>query len=704
MLLTQLLNRLQPLAVSGVVEKRWVSGVVFDSRKVVAGSLFVAVKGTQVDGHDYIEKAIALGAIVILGADAGAMERYISKVVLSPTPPQGGGASDDAIASLNQNSAPVIEGVTIDTASSELGAGVYTEDYWSVDIHESKAILDFAKQNRKNATPAEKLLWEALRANKIGHHFHRQKPMGRAIPDFVSLKRRVVVEVDGGYHASPAMLWTDAQRDKSFALVGYKTLRFTNEEVTNDIHSVVAQVKSTLDARADREVAYPTEIVYASSDNLGGNEPKARLSPLPPGEGPGERTTTFIQVADSALALALLSTEFYGNPSQDMTLVGITGTNGKTTVATLLHDLFSALGYKAGLLSTVEVRIGQEVIAATHTTPDAVAINATLADMRDAGCDYAFMEVSSHAVAQQRTRGLAFNGGVFTNLTHDHLDYHETFAAYRDAKKGFFDQLPKGAFALVNADDKNGDFMLQNTKASKLHYSLRKITNYRSKVLSNSPQGLQLELDGTEVFTRFIGRFNAYNLTAAFGVAMELGMERDEVLVALSSLTAAAGRLDYVGAPAGGITAVVDYAHTPDALKNVLTTLRDVMAPNARLLCVIGAGGDRDKTKRPKMARLAASLADQAILTSDNPRSEDPEAILNDMQAGLDEPELQAKTLRITDRRSAIRTAVQLAKGQDVVLVAGKGHETYQEIKGERFPFDDKLELANALKNRSYVG
>jgi len=423
---------------------------------------------------------------------------------------------------------------------------------------------------------------------------------------------------------------------------------------------------------------------------------------LSPGPSPVERVT-YIKVKDSANALALLATEFYHNPSRDLQLVGITGTNGKTTVATLLHDLYTALGYKAGLLSTVEVRIGTAVSEATHTTPDALAINATLAEMRDAGCDYVFMEVSSHAVAQHRTVGLDFNGGVFTNLSHDHLDYHETFAAYRDAKKAFFDQLPKTAYALINADDKNGAFMLQNTQARKLAYSLRKVTDYRAKVLSNSAQGLQLELDGTEVFTRLIGRFNAYNLLAAYAVATELGQEKDEILVALSNLTAAAGRLDYVSDPAGLVTAVVDYAHTPDALQNVLDTLRDILAPNARLLCVVGAGGDRDKTKRSEMGRIAAKLADQAILTSDNPRTEDPEAILDDMVAGLEQAAPQAKTLRITDRRSAIRTAVQLARPEDIILVAGKGHETYQEIKGERFPFDDKLELATALNARRHV-
>ena len=421
------------------------------------------------------------------------------------------------------------------------------------------------------------------------------------------------------------------------------------------------------------------------------------------GADAGAEGVTLIAVADAAKALALAADEFYGRPSRDLTLVGVTGTNGKTTVTTLLHDLFTRLGYRAGLLSTVEVRVGEEVRSATHTTPDAVAISEQLADMRDAGCSYVFMEVSSHAVDQRRTAALHFAGAVFTNLSHDHLDYHETFAAYRDAKKTFFDELPKAAFALVNADDKNGEVMLQNTRARKLRYSLRKVTDYRARVLSNSAQGLQLDLDGTELFTRLIGKFNAYNLLAAYAVATELDQDKGEILVALSTIGAAKGRLDYVADPSGSLTAVVDYAHTPDALENVLKTLRDVLPTNARLLCVVGAGGDRDKTKRPTMARLAARLADQAILTSDNPRSEDPEAILNDMQAGLDAPELVAKVLRITDRRSAIRTAVQLARPGDLVLVAGKGHETYQEIKGERLPFDDKLELTNALTARSYA-
>lgn len=709
MLLTQLINRLQPLAVSGKTEDRWVSGVAFDSRKVEQDSLFVAVSGTQVDGHQFIEQAIAQGATTIVceqlpdfttskglaeGASAGAKESgNSSDEVPSPTPPQGRGAMEDA------------------TASFEQASLVLSRDYWSVDFQEGNAIKEFAKQLRKNQTKAEDALWQALRANKTGYHFHRQKPMGRSIPDFVCLKKQVVIEVDGGYHGQLNMLWADDKRDQMFNAAGYVVLRFTNDQVLGQLSKVVSEIQNLLDQRDDRQVRYPDEYINPtlfSEANLASDERLAHASPLPSdkgavGEGPGEGIT-FIQVSDSAKALALLATEFHGNPSAALALVGVTGTNGKTTVTTLLHDLFTSLGYKAGLLSTVEVRIGSSVRQATHTTPDAVAINATLADMVAAGCDYVFMEVSSHAVAQHRTCGLAFSGGVFTNLTHDHLDYHGTFANYRDAKKGFFDQLPKGAFALVNADDRNGDFMLQNTKARKLYYSLRKVTAYRAKVLSNSPQGLQLELDGTEVFTRMIGRFNAYNLIAAFGVAQELEMDRDETLVALSSLTPAAGRLEHVVDPTGGITAIVDYAHTPDALENVLTTLQEVKSPEARLICVVGAGGDRDKKKRPEMARIAASLADQAILTSDNPRSEDPEVILNDMQAGLTTAELQVKTLRITDRRSAIRTAVQLATRQDVVLVAGKGHETYQEIKGERLPFDDKLELANALNTRTHVG
>lgn len=417
-----------------------------------------------------------------------------------------------------------------------------------------------------------------------------------------------------------------------------------------------------------------------------------------------DNSVVYAQVADSAAALATLADAWHHSPSRSLHLVGVTGTNGKTTVTTLLYDLFTALGYKCGLLSTVEVRIAGETLASTHTTPDALAVNAHLAEMVAAGCQYAFMEVSSHAVAQRRTHALHFTGGVFTNLSHDHLDYHGSFANYLAAKKAFFDELPKSAFALSNADDRNGAVMLQNTKARKRYYSLRRITDYRARLLDNTPQGMELELDGRNFFSRLFGQFNAYNLLAAYGVARELDVDADEALVALSGLHAAAGRLDHVADPAGRITAVVDYAHTPDALENVLKTLREVTPASAGLLCVVGCGGDRDKTKRPLMARLAAKLADRAILTSDNPRNEDPETILTEMEAGLDTPELQAKALRIGDRRSAIRTAVHLAKAKDVVLVAGKGHENYQEIKGERFPFDDKLELREALKQRAHVG
>ncbi|MTB51301.1 UDP-N-acetylmuramoyl-L-alanyl-D-glutamate--2,6-diaminopimelate ligase [Lewinella sp. W8] len=495
MQLTQLIDRISPLAVSGRVEGREVSGLAFDSRKVASGDLFVAVPGTQVDGHDFIERAITAGAVAVVGQALEAWE-----------------------------------------------------------------------QEAKN----------------------------------------------------------------------------------NEDHPVM------------------------------------------------------IRVASSATALAQLADTFYGSPSRDLKLVGVTGTNGKTTVTTLLHDLFTALGYRVGLLSTVEVRIGEEKVVATHTTPDALAINANLDAMREAGCDYVFMEVSSHAVDQDRIVGLRFRGGVFTNITHDHLDYHQTFRNYLNAKKAFFDGLPATAFALTNLDDKNGAVMLQNTSATKRGYSLRKLTDYRGRILENSPQGLQLEINGTELFTRLLGRFNAYNLVAAYGVAMELEQEHDEVLLAISRLSAAPGRLEHVTDPAGALTAIVDYAHTPDALRNVLETLRSLMGAEGRILCVVGAGGDRDRTKRPEMARIAATISDQVILTSDNPRSEDPEAILNDMEAGVDTA-LRPRTLRIADRRSAIRTAVQLARTGDLILVAGKGHETYQEIKGQRFPFDDKAELLQALNTRAHA-
>ena len=413
----------------------------------------------------------------------------------------------------------------------------------------------------------------------------------------------------------------------------------------------------------------------------------------------GEETVVIL-VDDTAVALAELAGAWYGHPSRDLKLVGVTGTNGKTTVTTLLHDLFSQLGYRAGLLSTVELRIGRERRAATHTTPDALSIQATLAEMRDARVDYVFMEVSSHAVHQRRTHGLHFAGGVFTNLTHDHLDYHGTFANYLAAKKQFFDELPASAFALINTDDKRGDVMVQNTAAAVRRYSLRTVVDFHARLLVNTPQGLQLDINGTEVFFKLLGRFNAYNLLAAYGTAVLLDQQAEEVLVALSALPGAEGRLEHVADPSGRVTALVDYAHTPDALENVLQTLRGLLPEGHRLTCVVGAGGDRDRSKRPEMARISAELAHQTILTSDNPRSENPEDILNEMEAGVP-PELLAKVLRITDRRQAIRTAVRL--GHEVVLVAGKGHETYQETKGQRTPFDDRRELATALNAAARV-
>lgn len=406
--------------------------------------------------------------------------------------------------------------------------------------------------------------------------------------------------------------------------------------------------------------------------------------------------TVYVQVSNSAAALGLIASRWYDQPSKQLKLIGITGTNGKTTVATLLHDLFTGLGYRAGLLSTVEVRIGTEKRTTSHTTPDALAINAHLAEMVEAATDYVFMEVSSHAVHQRRIEGLHFTGGVFTNMSHDHLDYHKTFKAYIDAKKQFFDELPKSAFALVNVDDKRGEVMLQNTKATKARYSLRQLADYRARILDNAPQGLHLSINELEVYTQLIGRFNAYNILAAYGTAMLLEQDSLETLTVISRLRAAAGRLDYLTHAASGRTAVVDYAHTPDALKNALETLRAVLPNGHKLICVIGAGGDRDRTKRPEMARIGAQLADKLILTSDNPRSESPETILDEMEAGLT-TEHRIKTLRITDRRSAIRTAVSLSNPGDLVLVAGKGHENYQEIKGEKFPFDDKEELLTAF-------
>jgi UDP-N-acetylmuramoyl-L-alanyl-D-glutamate--2,6-diaminopimelate ligase len=407
-------------------------------------------------------------------------------------------------------------------------------------------------------------------------------------------------------------------------------------------------------------------------------------------QAPGEWTADvpLVVVPDTAEALGLLLDAWYGRPSTQLRLVGVTGTNGKTTIATVLYELFRRLGYRAGLLSTVCNCVDGERLPATHTTPDPVALHALVAQMAASGCEYVFMEVSSHAVVQQRIAGLTFAGGIFTNLTRDHLDYHLTVENYLKAKKRFFDLLPATAFALTNADDASGTVMLQNTAARQLTYSLRTLADFKGKIVEAHLDGSELNFDGTEVHVHFAGRFNAYNLLAVYGAAVALGQPAADTLVALSTLHPVAGRFETFISPLG-YTAIVDYAHTPDALENVLNGIHDVLNGRGRIITVVGAGGDRDKGKRPLMAREACRQSNQLILTSDNPRFEDPEAILADMIAGLDDRGA-ARTLCIADRRQAIRTAVQLAQKGDIILVAGKGHETYQDIKGVKHPFDDR--------------
>jgi UDP-N-acetylmuramoyl-L-alanyl-D-glutamate--2,6-diaminopimelate ligase len=416
---------------------------------------------------------------------------------------------------------------------------------------------------------------------------------------------------------------------------------------------------------------------------------------LPADVTPG---VTWIVTDDSAKALGLAASGFFGNPSSSLKLVGVTGTNGKTTIATLLYKMFTDLGYRCGLFSTVCNYITDRELPATHTTPDPVQLNRVMAEMVEAGCDYAFMEVSSHAADQQRIAGLRFAGGIFTNLTHDHLDYHKTFDNYLAAKKKFFDSLPSEAFALVNADDRNGPVMLQNCNASHHTFSVRGPADYRCTLIEQSFGGMHLKMMGEEVWTRFIGDFNASNLLAVTAASELLGAPRKEVLRILSNLTPVAGRLEIIRSN-GGITGLVDYAHTPDALVNVIGTLNKIREGNIQLITVVGAGGDRDKTKRPKMAAISAAGSTKVILTSDNPRTENPEMILNDMEAGIT-PDMKPKTLRIADRREAIRTAVMLANKGDVILVAGKGHETYQEIMGVKHHFDDREELRKAFENK----
>lgn len=400
---------------------------------------------------------------------------------------------------------------------------------------------------------------------------------------------------------------------------------------------------------------------------------------------------------NSAKALAIMATNFYDHPSKKLKLVGVTGTNGKTTTTTLLFNLFMKLGYQCGLLSTVVNKIGTINIPSTHTTPDPVSLNALLNEMVEEGCTHCFMEVSSHAIHQYRTEGLSFTGGVFTNITHDHLDYHQTFKEYIRVKKIFFDQLPVSAFALVNADDKNGMVMLQNTKAQKKTFALKSIADYKVKVLENQFSGLVLNLCGTEVWSKLIGDFNAYNLVAVYAVSELLGEDRLEILTTLSALESVDGRFQYTTSK-GGVTAIVDYAHTPDALENVLKTIASIRTRNETVYTVVGCGGDRDKTKRPKMAAIACEMSEKVIITSDNPRSEDPNTIIEEMMAGV-EGQHYKKTLSILDREQAIKTAVSMAEKGDIILIAGKGHEKYQDIKGVKHHFDD-MEIVTELFNK----
>ena len=410
-----------------------------------------------------------------------------------------------------------------------------------------------------------------------------------------------------------------------------------------------------------------------------------------------EKGITYIKVKDTNTALAFMAANYFGNPSEKLKLVGVTGTNGKTTIASLLFQLFQKAGFKVGLLSTVKIMVDETEYKATHTTPDSITINHYLNEMIEAGVTHCFMEVSSHGIHQKRTEALHFVGGVFTNLSHDHLDYHPTFAEYRDVKKSFFDSLPKTAFALSNIDDKNGPVMLQNTVARKFTYALKSYADFKATILESQLSGLLLKVNDNEVWVKLIGTFNAYNVLAIYGTAVELGMDSLEALRLLSDLESVSGRFQYIVSE-GNITAIVDYAHTPDALDNVLKTIGDIRTKNEQLITVVGCGGNRDKTKRPIMAKIATDLSDKAILTSDNPRNEDPEVILDEMEKGV-EAHNYKKVLRITDRKQAIKTACQLAQPNDIILIAGKGHETYQEINGVRHHFDD-METVKEILNQ----
>ncbi len=405
---------------------------------------------------------------------------------------------------------------------------------------------------------------------------------------------------------------------------------------------------------------------------------------------------SYIQVENAAAALGFAAANFYDHPSGKLKLVGITGTNGKTTVVTLLFKLFRDLGYKCGMLSTVENRINNEVIPATHTTPDPIALNQLLHEMVELGCDFAFMEVSSHAIVQHRITGLNFTGGIFSNLTHDHLDFHKTFDEYLKAKKTFFDELPDTAFALTNLDDRNGLVMLQNTKAQQKTYALKSMADFKARIIENQFGGLLLNIDHHEVWFKLVGSFNAYNLLAVYAAAVLLNQDQEKVLTVLSRLSGAEGRFDYL-ISSKKVIGIVDYAHTPDAVQNVLSTIKDIRKGSEQVITVIGCGGDRDKTKRPVMASVACDWSDKVILTSDNPRSEEPDQIIRDMEAGIT-PDQHRKAFAIADRKEAIKAACHLAQPDDIILLAGKGHEKYQEIKGVKYPFDDKQILAEQFK------
>ncbi len=398
-------------------------------------------------------------------------------------------------------------------------------------------------------------------------------------------------------------------------------------------------------------------------------------------------SVTYVKVEDSSYSLGIIACNYFDNPSEKIKLVGITGTNGKTTTVTLLFNLFKSLGYSVGLLSTVQNKINNTIIPATHTTPDALTLNELLSNMVEQGCEYAFMEVSSHAIVQNRITGINFTGAVFSNITHDHLDYHKTFDEYIKAKKKFFDMLPNTAFALINKDDKNGIIMLQNTKAQRYTYALRTVADYKCKIIESHLSGLLLNIDNQEVWVKLIGTFNAYNILAVYATSILLKEDKTNVLTALSNLNSVEGRFQYVKSQ-NGIIGIIDYAHTPDALKNVLETIKDIRTGNEQVITLVGCGGDRDSAKRPVMAAIACEYSNKVILTSDNPRSEDPEDILNQMQKGINPVDVK-KTLRITDRKEAIKTALSLSSAGDIILVAGKGHEKYQEIKGVKHPFDD---------------